>query len=85
MADQHPKLGSVCGARRVQPRPTHVSLVTGVSPRAHGVVANHDASDLVRAPPLHGCAHAAGLRTVAQTLGLTMGSVEGVVLDLAPG
>ncbi len=63
--------------------PTHASLVTGVSPRAHGVVANHvlnrdsrlpedltgdpvyDAGDLLRAPTIYDCAHAAGLRTAA--------------------
>jgi predicted AlkP superfamily pyrophosphatase or phosphodiesterase len=63
--------------------PTHATLVTGVSPRAHGVVANHvlnrdsglpedltgdpvyDAGDLLRAPTIYDCAHAAGLRTAA--------------------
>lgn len=63
--------------------PTHVSLMTGVSPLRHGVVGNsilnratrtredltgdpvYDASEIVRAPTLHGRAAAAGRVTAA--------------------
>src|SRR5215813_1656107 len=65
--------------------PTHVSLVTGVSPRAHGVVANHVLNRKTRTPedltgdPIYDAAELLRVPTVydrAHAMGLRTAAID---------